>query len=115
LINGKLPDISHLPTIVQQILRKIAEHPPGKTITADVSADKLTNLYKHWKERTSTSPSGCHLGHWHVLTAPNGNNPKEEEYEDTGILIMEIHANMLNASTARGIPPTGGKRYTALV
>jgi hypothetical protein len=36
LINGNVPDISHLPAIVQQIIHKNAGQPPGETITTEV-------------------------------------------------------------------------------
>ena len=32
-----------------------------------VTKDKMMNKYKIWKEVTSTSPSGRHLGHFHAL------------------------------------------------
>ena len=62
-------------------------------------------MFKHWKERTSTSPSGCHLGHWHALFAPDGEAyPTDGPTQDVGPQIMSVHASILNASTATGIP-----------
>jgi hypothetical protein len=104
LINGKIPNISHLPERVQQILRKIAENPPAEEISTEVSEDEMTTMYKKWKERTSTSPSGCHLGHWHALFTPDGDDKRKEGYFDTGNEIMKVHANILNAATNSGQP-----------
>jgi hypothetical protein len=35
-----------------------------------VTTEKMMDKYKRWKERTSTSPSGRHLGHFHALFRP---------------------------------------------
>jgi hypothetical protein len=61
--------------------------------------------FKNWKETTSTLPSGCHLGHWHALIAPDGTRPdpnnNDEPIKDQ---IMRIHTYILNASVRSGIP-----------
>ena len=90
LLRGKLPVINHLPDAVQRILKKIAENPCLDQIDTEVTTQELKNLFKKWKERTSTSPSGCHLGHWHALQAPDGKDPTAEGYEDIGENIMTI-------------------------
>ena len=33
----------------------------------DISSEEWIQKFKHWKESTSTSPSGVHLGHYKVL------------------------------------------------
>ena len=62
-------------------------------------------MFKRWKETTSTSPSGCHLGHWHALITLDGLE-KDEASNDTMLesKIMDIHKIILNASIASGIP-----------
>ena len=104
LLRGKLPNIDSLPTEVQQILQEIAKS-LQPIIDTTISTEDLISLFKHWKEPTSTSPSGCHLGHWHALTAPDGLTPDPDSTEDpVGEQIMRIHANKLNTATQRGIP-----------
>jgi hypothetical protein len=39
----------------------------SKEIKIEITKEKMMNKYKIWKERTSTSPSGRHLGHFHGL------------------------------------------------
>ena len=40
--------------------------------------------YKKWHERTTTSPSGRYLGHYHALLAPDGNDYSESKnFSDT--------------------------------
>jgi hypothetical protein len=64
----------------------------------------MKSLYKNWEEKTSTSPTGCHLGHWHALFAPEGDDKEEEGCIDTSTEIMKIHTNLLNAATNSGQP-----------
>jgi hypothetical protein len=105
LLQGSIPDIDHLPIKVQLILKKIASS-PQPTFDPEISTNKLKETYKNWKESTSTSPSGCHLGHWHALMAPDGTKPTNQGSDETiGTKIMNIHANTLNASSIlSGIP-----------
>ena len=44
--------------------------------------------YRKWKERTTTSPSGRHLGHYHALFAPDGEEKESNFSEKCGKYIM---------------------------
>jgi hypothetical protein len=33
----------------------------------EITSEKMMGKYRRWKERTSTSPSGRHMGHFHAL------------------------------------------------
>ena len=35
--------------------------------SSEITHDEWKNKFKHWKESTSTSPSGVHLGHYKTL------------------------------------------------
>jgi hypothetical protein len=60
----------------------------------------MMGKYKRWKKRTSTSPSGRHLGHFHALFRPL----KAKDDEERDLLegkrqdIVELHAMMLQTS-----------------
>ena len=56
--------------ILQSCTRKM---PP---VSSSIPLDAMKNKYRSWKETTSTSPSGHHLGHKHALLKPltNSNN-----------------------------------------
>jgi hypothetical protein len=44
----------------------------GKKIDSNISDDDLIDGFKKWKESTSTSPSGQHLGHYKaIVTDPD--------------------------------------------
>ena len=66
----------------------------------EITTEKMMNKYTRWKERTSTSPSGRHLGHFHALFRPlKAKNDKERDRLD-GIRtdIIEMHAGMLQTA-----------------
>lgn len=39
----------------------------SETIDTDITAEDMMNKYKQWKETSTTSPLGRHLGHFHAL------------------------------------------------
>ena len=55
------------------ILKNLCADEPE--IQHNISVEELTSGFKYWKERTSTSPSGRHLGHYRALLA----FPEEKE------------------------------------
>jgi hypothetical protein len=42
----------------------------SKELEIEITAEKMMNKYKRWKECTSISPSGRHLGYFHALFRP---------------------------------------------
>ena len=54
---------------------------------------------KRWKERTSTSPSGRHLGHYHAQILPR----MGEESENVTTTFVNIHVTILNLATKQKI------------
>ncbi len=41
----------------------------------------MQQKYRCWPERTSTSPSGRHLSHYHALLKPDGSTSADDDYE----------------------------------
>jgi hypothetical protein len=72
----------------------------SKELKITITAEKMMGKYKRWKERTSTSPSGRHLGHYHALFRPlKAKNDKErEKLDDLRQEIIEMHAMMLQTA-----------------
>jgi hypothetical protein len=60
-----LADITHL---VISNLRK-SKYAIRAPLTMTISDAAYTSKIKNWKESTSTSPSGLHLGHYHAMVA----------------------------------------------
>jgi hypothetical protein len=49
------------------ILKALIKKEDIETINIHISTDDVTSAYKVWNEKTSTSPSTCHLGHEKAL------------------------------------------------
>ena len=68
------------------------------TISTLITESSLVRRFGKWTERTSTSPSGRHLGHYRALlyhTDDNGNYP-----------LIQVLGNMLNIPLTTGKPPS---------
>jgi hypothetical protein len=72
----------------------------SKELKIEITKEKMMNKYKIWKERTSTTPSGRHLGHFHALFWPiKAKDDKDRErLDDIRIEIIELHARMLQTA-----------------
>ena len=65
----------------------------SETISVDITAEDMMNKYKRWKETTTTSSSGRHLGHFHALFR-GFKFDIDEEYEELVQMrteIIELH------------------------
>ena len=59
--------------------------------------------YKIWDEKTATSPSGRHLGHYHALFKPfkYKDDADKIKIEDKRAHIIEVHFIMLQTAELR--------------
>jgi hypothetical protein len=73
----------------------------SKEIKIEITTEKMMEKYRRWKERTSTSSSGRHLGHFHALFRPlKAKNDKDRErLEGIRQDIIALHAIMLQMHT----------------
>jgi hypothetical protein len=72
----------------------------SEELKIEITAEKMMEKYRRWKERTSTSPSGRHLGHFHALFQPLKAKNKEdrERLEEIREELIELHAIMLQTA-----------------
>jgi hypothetical protein len=72
----------------------------SQELKIETTTEKMLNKYKRWKERTSTSPSGRHLGHFHALFRPlKAKDDKDRDrLEGMRLAILELHAIMLQTA-----------------
>jgi hypothetical protein len=64
LLDGIIPDeLQHGSDALLSILHKIKKLEGITEISGQVTTEEIKNGYKKWRESTSTSASGCHLGH----------------------------------------------------
>ena len=68
-------------------MRKILKKAKRKTeeIKTEFMVDEVKNGFQRWRETTSTSPSGIHLGHYKSILKRDGTGKEEtEEYNYSG-------------------------------
>jgi hypothetical protein len=89
--------------LVQSLQRRqYADHPPRPAETPWFSEQDLLEKIRCWKESTSTSPSGLHLGHWKALVArhsyshDNADPVKKLQLDQIRDQLIEIRLNLLN-------------------
>ncbi|OEU18182.1 hypothetical protein FRACYDRAFT_236453 [Fragilariopsis cylindrus CCMP1102] len=72
----------------------------SEELKIEITAEKMMEKYRRWKERTSTSPSGRHLGHFHALFQPlKAKNKKDRErLEEIREELINLHAIMLQTA-----------------
>ena len=64
----------------------------------ELSVEEMKNGFRRWNEKTSTSPSGLHLGMYKCLTEPN-----EQEEEKT--YLLETITGIVNTAFKAGFHP----------
>ena len=67
----------------------------GKEILVEEWKDKI----RVWREQTTTSPSGKHLGHYKALLSRGSDDPQSEEgkyFHDKQTTLVQVCVDMLN-------------------
>ena len=88
-------------TDLQALLLKHCQSPKLDAISLQITEEQFISKFKSWNERTSTSPSGLHLGHYKALVARNDADLNTEEGETIDSQRKELiraHTAMLNYS-----------------
>ena len=114
----------------KQLLCLLALSPGQEDCVSKLDAAAMKKAYKNWKEKTATSPSGRHLGHFHALLKPDGidrrkkrdqhgesdeNEGDDETGKDPAELIWKIHAEMLHIVVRWEYIPKQWKRVLTLM
>ena len=104
LLNGTIDtDISSLPEATQMILQNI---PLGNVTPIDhiIHVEELMQSYKRWRESTSTSPFGDHLGHEKaILRKITPANPTDDQTTALDHRMFTMKAQLLNLAIANRI------------
>jgi hypothetical protein len=104
IFNQEWPEeFNELPKYVKEILQKLSDGQQVKPIPDNITFDKFCNGFKVWKERTTTSPSGRHLGHYKLLLRLPIYDKEDQEINISMKLMnwttyekMEKHINLYN-------------------
>ena len=91
-------DASNLSEATQLFIQHLQRR-TNNTLQGEITAKEFIGKIKSWPEKTSTSPSGLHLGHYHVLRRHHGllkDDPTRKEVETGQRLIIEARVALLN-------------------
>ena len=102
----------------KKLLETLAIVTNHKTMEIKLDLPTLKHIYRHWKEKTATSPSGRHLGHFHALLKPDGIDRSEEadvKIPDHAWTIWEVHWEMIYWVIKWGYVPQRWKQVLTLM
>jgi hypothetical protein len=88
-------------TDLQELLLKHCQSPAIDALSPIITEADFTSKFKSWNERTSTSPSGLHLGHYKAMVSRNDadlNTDEGQELESQRTELIRAHTAMLNYS-----------------
>ena len=90
---------SQIPDTTTQIKQHFEREDPTEIPTL-LTMEEFHKGIKKWRERTSTSPSGRHLGHYHAQILPDIPEENEKGYTQT---FLWIHTQILNLAIHHGV------------
>ena len=79
---------------IQHLKRRTESH-----LTGEITRTEFLDKLKYWPEKTSTSPSGLHLGHYQVLRRHHGlatHDPQRKAVEAGQKLLTDARVALLN-------------------
>ena len=97
ILQGQFIAPTNLPMQMKRYLEEMErtnKHPTNKALIPPLH---IIDGFKKWREQTSTSPSGIHLGHYKALLAPDG-TVYTKQNPDPAIHIWSIITLIINAS-----------------
>ena len=71
--------------------------PPAKPVSTPVTSCDFKTFFAKWKENTSTSPPGKHIGHYKALLSPAFMD--DDELTDSASRIIGVHVVLLDIAT----------------
>jgi hypothetical protein len=84
-----------------KVLRYIAERRKLPEIDTYITPTQVSDGFKKWKEETSTSPSGCHLGLRRIPAYATNHKDLEKIRND----IQQVQAGIINLPVTWGFSP----------
>ena len=109
ILNGQY-DTAHLDKAVQLLIQHLRynERAAVQKLKPSINYDEFTGKLQRWRESTSTSPSGMHLGHYKALLARNeysdlpDRDPRRAKIEQQRNDILNLHFQIINYALDRG-------------
>ena len=97
ILNGTYKPTHLVPHHIRQYISEMKRHNKPSPTPATIPTEKIIEGFKKWREKTSTSPSGVHLGHYKVLLVQDGTNYSPQD-PDPANYIWSIITLIINAS-----------------
>jgi len=82
--------LDEYPEEIRAIFTELRRDEAIPLIPSEINFDDFVNALKKWPERTSTSPSGRHLGHYKSLLLPI-----PADTDELGQKLLRMHHEML--------------------
>ena len=103
-------NVAHLDASVQLLVKHLRSNKRAEetTIQPSIGYEDFVNKIKTWRESTSTSPSGQHLGHYKALLARHEysdlpeKDPRRARLDQQREEILSVHWKMINYALERG-------------
>ena len=113
LLDGEL-NIDEIRTTdaTKTILRKLKRVEQAGHVPSHISPEDIRTGYKTWRESTSTSPSGLHLGHDKALFRFESKGNPDDPKKMLSNRVFAIKANLINLAVQYGHVY---KRWTTVV
>ena len=80
VLSGTYTNTTQLTELCKQLLHQCHSHTDLNSVKPYLSEDDFTGKIQKWKELTSTSPSGRHLGRYKALLATGSYSPETQEH-----------------------------------
>jgi hypothetical protein len=96
-------EFNDLPKYVKEILLKLGDGQQLKQIPNNITFEEFCNGFKVWRERTTTSPSGRHLGHYKLLLRLQIFD-KEDNDINLSMKLMHLYYKITAISAYLGTP-----------
>lgn len=98
------------------ILRKLLDGVRLPNISSDTNRDEFKSAFRKWAEKTSTSPSGRHLGHYKVLIHTDDIMETEDDLPSMNDHILAVYHQVILAALKSGNSlPRWQKVTTAMI
>ena len=81
-----------IPNTTDDIKQFFIRHKNVAEISTEIKPEEFRTGIKKWKEKTTTSPSGRHLGHYHAQMLPNF----PDERQDRQTMFSKLHTDIAN-------------------
>jgi hypothetical protein len=109
MLNGQY-DASHLDTAVQLLIQQLhlTSRAEKQLLKPSIAYNNFVGKLNTWRESTSTSPSGMHLGHYKALLARHefsdlpDSDPRRAELDQKRNDILNLHLQIINYALETG-------------